>query len=284
MKTTNHILLKLYEVSADSFLHPWSQGIITSLFFPFVRLVFLTLNPKAIELIARHSIKEKDGFNLFMSDIDVTILADKHSSIPMLLKNYFRIKHLLPILGEPEIHVKQEWQELHLRSTPELDDAWSTIFQMRKLRWQEKSLLRTYDRYHRSKLLRGLERTKKKLKTSTGQVSLQKVLSTLPLSQVPLELPVYLMYFQSWLAVEATREESLVASSPEVAWGFYQLIPGNQSEDPSLRKSPLREFLCRKEILMSQSQLDLSKFQDESFNTLILDSWIQKLTEQLRAE
>ncbi len=280
----HRLLLKLYEVSKDNFIHSWTQAILTALVLPLLRFAYLRANPEARDLILRHSLLEANGFNLFMSDVDVTIIADSPPAVKKLLRSYFRMKRLFPLLGEPEVHARSLWDEVSALASPANELVWSKVFQLRKLGWQRRRLETEENPYHRAKLLRGLGATRKKLRTTEDAVDLEAIVPGCPGSEIAFASPSYLEYLGCWVGRPGEREHIVQTSNLRLASGFCQLLPGQDCPDPELRSHPLRGFLTLKEILVAQASLDLHSYLRSDFDPRDLQSWIDRLRTSISGE
>jgi hypothetical protein len=158
----NHTLLhRLYlRTTAQRFFHRLCRHLIVHVEVPLIRIY---LCPPNAPFIARNSVHSRDDFNLFMSDVDFTIVTDDEDAAGQVLRKRQRLKKFLPNIGECEVFRQDEWRlKSKLDSSP-LRDLWSAVYLIRKLGWQRSSLSKASTPYDLEKNQRAMGITLRKL-------------------------------------------------------------------------------------------------------------------------
>ncbi|MDR3607776.1 MAG: hypothetical protein P4M08_10390 [Oligoflexia bacterium] len=124
-----------------------------------------------LRLISRNSVLEKGVFNLFESDVDLSVIlpsgrADA-SACARAIAVVSGLRDFLPFVGELEIY--EDWEdrlaEVMWRRNPVL---LSRIKSLRKWRWQISALSAANSGYHRKKALRSIQRIRRSLGLAPG--------------------------------------------------------------------------------------------------------------------
>ena len=284
MKIKDHILFAFYQVSKGSFFfHEWVRQFLLNFEVPALRLFFqLALNNSLSQMIIRHSLLEPLGFNVFMSDIDLTIIVKKSEDIPHALKSFFDLKKIFLNLGEPEIFTQEEWNQWMALEQPEFDKTWVNLFQVRKIFWQKMKQEQTSSLYEMAKIQRGLEKSHSKLHAAGSMLYIQRLFPNVPSAEIfcGVDIPYYSKYLNKWVeASPASRIDSLVCSTNDQVEGLIQLIPGHETIDPKIQCHPLRRYFLFREILLSRAQLRIQQYSHIQ-NELISD-WIARLEREM---
>lgn len=120
-----------------------------------------------IQLLARNSVAEPGAFNIFLSDLDFTLIVDREPAteeLRSILDGYARLARSLWFLGELEVYTREEWRILD-QVKSEAGSAVDLIWNLRKLLWQKQALASAPSAYHRAKAKRSIRRTFEKLRT-----------------------------------------------------------------------------------------------------------------------
>lgn len=238
----------------------------------------LSLGSSLTEIQVRHSLLEPGGFNLFVSDIDLTLVIKEEKDSARVLAGYQTCKKIFLNLGEPEVITATECEKLRHLESPNYLAFWSKLFQLRKIQWQ----LVKQEKASSLELLkidRGLKKSKQKLKASSLQIHLSKAFSeTTPLASHAIQYPHFSHYLGCWIDIEdSQRKHVLIATSTDEANGLLAVLPDyeylgvHENED-------LRKYILQREIILSQSQKRLLASQHSPVEHL--EDWIQKLKEK----
>jgi hypothetical protein len=113
-----------------------------------------------VQLLPRHSVVERGAFNVFLSDVDYTLVVTPSASdgeISALIERYHRLARYLWFLGEIEIYSAEE--QAALEETREFDPfTIDFVWRLRKLRWQLNAYAEATSGYHRFKAGRVIRR------------------------------------------------------------------------------------------------------------------------------
>ncbi len=125
----------------------------------------LNIIDQKVNLIARHSVTTKNGFNLFFSDLDLSLIFQKEPNINTLnhtLRKHYIASWIIKAIGELEIYtdselnIKNKLQEKHGKM---LDIIWD----LRKWSWQILALKETRTEYHQYKAKKAISKIQAKL-------------------------------------------------------------------------------------------------------------------------
>ncbi len=284
MKIKEHSLFAFYQVSQDShFLHEWARQFLLNFEIPALRFFFqLALNNSLSQIIIRHSLIEPQGFNIFMSDIDLTIIVKKNDDIPKALKAFFDLKQIFLNLGEPEIFTQEEWDQWMALEKPEFAKTWANLFQVRKIFWQKMKQEKSSSLYELAKIQRGLDKSHSKLHAAGSMLYIQRLFPNVPNAEIfcGIEIPYYSKYLNMWVeGSPASRTDSLVCSTNDQVEGLIQLIPGHETVDPKIQSHPLRRYFLFREILLSRAQLRIQQY--SHIENELISGWITRLESEM---
>lgn len=122
-----------------------------------MRFYFQKSFPEIALISARHSLKKRENFNLFFSDIDTTFVLSSESSFAPVISHFDRFKKIFPMFDMPEFYTQKEYEILQLVSKPEIEPYLSVIWNLRKLNWIKK--YKTHDRYEQLKMQRAFHKS-----------------------------------------------------------------------------------------------------------------------------
>lgn len=279
-----NILYPLFLLTESrSSLHEALRKFIVRTQIPLIKVLCKFLMPEGYRCIEfRHSLSEVGGFNIFMSDIDLTIIIGEETAVPEALKTFYGLKKIFPNLGEPEIMTVQEVESISEEEQSRFESIWTLIFQLRKISWQQEKMKNPNGAYEVAKVQRGLKKSMAKLKTRQLPVVLDAIFPDCPVAKdfCELEDPHFSHYLEGWVGTEDTTDRILNCRTTEKFQGFIQLIPGHQTVDRSLLTHPLRRYLLRKEINLSLAQLRIRNYQ--GINGDHIAEWIERLKSELQ--
>lgn len=113
------------------------------------------LGDPTLKVKPRHSVHQEDRFNVFESDLDLSILlqGSDEKFLENLKRLYLSWRKFLPFLGEVEIHEPWEWNQRQqlLEEYPRL---LRTFWSLRKWVWAEDKWRCSTTHYHQRKALR----------------------------------------------------------------------------------------------------------------------------------
>jgi hypothetical protein len=284
VKIKEHVLFAFYQVSQnDSFLHEWVRQFLIYFEVPALRFFLkLALSDSLSQMIIRHSLLEPQGFNVFMSDIDITLIVKQNSDIPKALKVFYDLKKIFLNLGEPEVFTQQEWEQQMALEEPEFNKIWANLFQVRKIFWQKTKQEKTSSPYEIAKIQRGLEKSYSKLHAAGSRLFIQRLFPNVPSAEIycGIEIPFYSEYLNIWVeASPACRTESLICSTNDQVEGLIQLIPGHKTIDPKILSHPLRRYFLYREILLSRAQLRIQQYSHHQNDAI--SGWITRLETEM---
>jgi hypothetical protein len=102
---------------------------------PSIKALLKTRHRNLIDLKIRNSINEKERFNLFLSDIDTTLVIENETDSSLLIKDFLMLRHFFIMLDLPEIYTLDEYkiiEELKNRESWKLIElCWNII----KINW-----------------------------------------------------------------------------------------------------------------------------------------------------
>lgn len=117
-----------------------------------------SVGDQEIYLKPRHSVKSKNNFNCFLSDLDISVVF-KNSTDKLKCINIVHclneLKKFMPFIGEVEIYTPLEIEEL---STLQIQERnYDFLRNLRKIIWMKKSFTTGATEYHRYKALRSID-------------------------------------------------------------------------------------------------------------------------------
>lgn len=232
-----HTLFNLTK-NLNSF-HEVCRRTIISLEVPLLKGILLGFG--ADEVIHRHSILSKRYFNVFMSDIDLSVRASE-KNFRLLNEVSLVIKKILPNLGEIEFYTDEEWKEITELTQAPYEKTWERLLLLRKLSWQKKALKVSRSQYDTAKQERGIAITLERLAlempegfyldTVFPEFSDRKASGPAPVKSEFLEHP---MFFRD----EATASY------------FWRILPESPEHPESEEDKRLKSHLIRREILLT---------------------------------
>lgn len=281
----NHILYPCYELTKQhTHLHERIRQFVLEFEIPlFIKAFRDSLGQDLQMILPRHSLIEPHAYNVFMSDIDLTLVVTSEKDVKQAFETFYSLKKYYPNLGEPEVLTLEEWNNALSYERPGFEKIWSMLFQLRKLSWQTKKLSNAQGEYEVAKIQRGISNSLKKLSSHGPMLKLDDFFPECPVatSFCEIKLPCYSHYLERWIElIDHDQLPSLVFSSIDQAEGFIQLIPGHVTVDLIIQTHPLRRYLLAKEINLSQAQLRIQNFGGTGNEHI--EKWVQRLRNELQ--
>jgi hypothetical protein len=274
---------------------------------------------RSVEVVVRHSASTGEGFNIFGSDLDLTVLTDRPLSsqrADLFLRAHGRLRWIAPFLGELEFFSKDEWaliQSLQSRH----GELLRFFRDLKKIGWMERDLESRVDLYHRyklkssiRKLLVRLEGTapeldeirdrhnrvflgkgfERRLRELTGGVDARVILG----EAIPRSLAVRSQVLLEWVRSPC---ESLIPGGIGLEVGsaltLLALLPSHWQDDPEvvclldiLRQSdqlrPLHVAVLQYELLYAQASPRMYPWYRATFH--VWADWVSMLLQRWGAE
>lgn len=253
---------------------------------PLIRLLFKLLNPKKILLIVpRHSLRKKDQFNVFMSDIDLSVITRSSDDFESILRNSRLIKKLFLNLGELEIHLPLEWEILLQVKKGPATEIWDHIFQVRKLSWQREKLLQPVSDYESEKVKRGMARSLRSLNQSSALLEGRGIFPCITKFTVPPETEISSGYFDDYFEhyVYFHKEASAFGMKFENEVEYLSLRALTPQGDQVLQApwEKIRYDLLQRERIMSLCQLRILSWNKEEKKARKVQDWITILDRKI---
>lgn len=150
-KLTNHFLFKP--------IHKLVANIYVKIIVPQIEThLKLSVHDQEVYLKPRHSVKSKNNFNCFLSDLDLSVVfkdsTDKLNCVNVV-RRLKELKKFLPFIGEVEIYTQLEIDELSKLQLKER--SYDFLRNLRKIIWMKKSFATGATEYHRYKALRSID-------------------------------------------------------------------------------------------------------------------------------
>jgi hypothetical protein len=250
---------------------------------PFVQFFYVKIIPQVIlvhipevtHVIPRHSVRS-NAFNIFYSDLDLTLITDNIDSANLIYEKFFKLKKYFLFLDFPEIRTLSEELKLNEIKTAhgQLIDV---IWHLRKTSWLHKKLVTTTDSFEVFKIRRALKRSYQiispDLETSqTTQLSKINALGSLFPTTNDSDISTCL--YSSYIPIGSHGGIVIETNSCD-CHQFFMMLPGEavlsgMSDDWMNAKRSLHQY----EILLSKAQLRKEVYLGISSN---LGGWIKSL-------
>jgi hypothetical protein len=246
--------------------HQLSRKLIVCLEVPMLRLIFSLAG--AHEIVIRHSLKDGEGFNVFMSDFDLSVIASE-DQFAFLAKVAEGIKKIFMNLGELEFYTDNEWQEYKALLTQRESEFWKRLLLIRKLKWQSIALRAgTSDSYQRTKLSRGVLITKQKLGLNSDEFFLDGLFPELIGGAEEAEETASFSPF---------LESPLRFRSAEAARNLWSILPDNKNiPNDSFRKS-LKFYVLKREYYLTLVSIRSDIYTGKSADLVQKKGWLAYL-------
>lgn len=267
-------------------LHRAGAWIILHFEVPLIHLLLkLKLKEKVITIKPRHSLIEKGGFNLFMSDIDLSIVVKSDSDFNNALNACWSLKRVLLNLGEPEVYLAQEWETLENLKKNELDELWRSLFQIRKLKWQRERNQGQITAYQKAKFERGTKRSLMALNSNNGLLYAENIfpfLKNIPDERTDSSFPKWDDFIQHNITISPDNDQySLIFQTPSRAELFQSLSPIANN----ILKAPwekIRIYLLKRELLMARCHLRLLEWTQDQSSIPKIREWVEIIENKIK--
>lgn len=233
----------------------------------------------AEDLRARHSIASRDHFNVFMSDIDLTVVTAR--PITRFMRLHRLLKLAIPALGELEFCSPPHWAALTELNRAPANKLWNATYVVRKIHWITDKLGRAESAYERAKDQRALEILKNRLGVDENPLPGTKIfedfIRLIPASSPSAPLGMNL-FLEHAITLDPTHSEGLLFEHVADWHALATLLP----DSPSIPAHPLlcqqKRFLVFQEMLQATTTLQLKDYHGDLQGREILVSWIEQLT------
>lgn len=224
---------------------------------PLLKSIFLFAGANVV--IARNSVYEPNKFNVFMSDLDFTLVSSERK-FEFLYKIKKNLQKIFLNVGEIELYTPDEWAECEELSHSPHMIYWTKINTIRKSAWQRKKLASAKSVHEVAKQKRALEITLNRLGQDRFPIDGASVFKELPghLNESNFGLPTYSSFLEYKITTKV-EEDVCYFSNIQTAVRLISILPDNTivPEDKTLREIKL--FLLRKEFLMTTTSLRVNK-------------------------
>lgn len=284
------ILFFFYDLTKNlPMFHRMAARVVLHLELPLIELILKNKFQDRIKLIQpRHSLLEKNGFNLFMSDIDLSIVLKDEKDIHEVLTTCWDLKRIFLNLGEQEVYLPKEWELLTNLLMDPHHKTWTSIFQIRKLAWQKDNLSNLSSEYDIAKFYRGINRSLKSLGMKDDKLQAEVIFPFIPTnlrtSVTADKFPFYNDFLCQMVFLNQTSDEpGIYFDSPASATFFGSLLPLANDE---LRApwEDLRIYLLQRELLMAKCHLRILIWSRQDSKVPKISEWVQILKAKLAVE
>lgn len=186
-----------------------------------------------LDVIARHSSKDRVRFNIFLSDLDLSLVLDKNDldKSKKIVSYLLKFKAIFPFLGEIEIYCREGYQNLN-QWRVSYGELYNSFRLLRKIRWLEIDLKKTSEPYQVYKASRALSICYEKLNIK-GKIPLREN------NYQQLNEEVMALIQPYMLNHHMADDTASIAS--DIQFDYFQCVISNHpefaalnSEDPSL--------------------------------------------------
>lgn len=239
-----------------------------------------------IRVVSRHSVRRRQEFNVFLSDLDLTLITEVDLTARDL-ERHFRLYHFLkgciPFLGELEVYTRGEWQ-VQRQIKEEEKAIIDFTSDLRKLRWQLDTLELSSSDYHRFKARRAIDKLRRRLgiETPTGGRDFAEISEGVAkfIDRIGLECTKSLAPitgfsdFLAWPLENAPAEFiAILPDGLKIAKRDYEAI-SDLRENPAIAKQ--LSALAAHELLLCRSKRRISPGESDPRWEALLSRLIQK--------
>lgn len=230
-------------------------------------LTFLLKGIGSSQVIARHSIRSPGFFNVFMSDIDLSVEAPEQK-FHQIHAAALLIRRILPNLGEIEFYTHEEWDELRELTHSPLDATWERLHLLRKLSWQKKARHLARTSYEKAKQDRGISSTLKRLGlTAEENFMLDELFPEIAIHKDSGTSPGHSHYL----------EQELRFKDKASAAYFWKHLPDSAEHPQDKKAKELKSHLVRREILLTKVSQRSESLHGKTSHLKTKDEWINRL-------
>jgi hypothetical protein len=229
-----------------------------------------------IQIYPRHSILDANYFDAFFSDIDLTIVINDNSDYLQILKMSLTIKKFLKVFDHSEIYFASEFEQLHkLKQSPHWDVVF-TLWSIRKINWNYKSILKNPSAINIYKKQRSIQISFSKILSKEISINNEYFLSDFRYLKEFVILGSPCCNFSSpFLETDEPRGIRLMLNEYELK-KFKALMPGEEHFE---EKKELKNCITNFEILITKASIRT----DEALSILrpAKREWLAKLEKQI---
>lgn len=230
----------------------------------------------AVAVKERHSITEPGSFNIFMSDIDLTVVSstDRFKFLHQISK---AIKKVILNLGEIEFLSPEEWVKLRPLLDSNHSKTWTILFTLRKISWMKSELKRETTPYQKLKLERGIANAFRKIGVSGYPINGEGL--------IPFQdsrggkFPLFSNFLNHSVTINGVGEV-LSFTHESKASGFLAILPDN-SEIPT--DLGVKKYLMEREMYLTIVSLRNDELSEKFDQIEQKKYWIQNLQEKISA-
>jgi hypothetical protein len=279
---SSFFLFCLYQLTRNwSWFHKIGRFFAFHIEVKIIKFVYFHLGFK--QLYPRNSIYDSSSFNVFMSDLDFSIVIDEEKNVLFIQKIRKKIKYFLPNIGEFEFYNKEEWIQKNRECLKDANHIWNEIRLIRKLNWQRKSLASADNQYSKVKYVRGINITLSKMKQSSSILSGENVLRHLKQKNSEklhkVSFPHRSIYLETNIFVgDNDSVEGVKFESSQDALVLYHLLPTSDYVFSNSYLNEIKKYLVFEELLTSKSFRRAEFFKEIPKDELdLIDKWIFSL-------
>jgi hypothetical protein len=279
---SSFFLLFLYQLTRDwSWFHKMGRLFILYLEVKLIKFLFKKFGFS--QVYSRNSVHDSLNFNVFMSDVDFSVVINSDNDLKIFQKIREKLKLIFPNIGEFEFYKSEEWSKKQGNLQAEAKIIWNKIRLIRKLNWQKKSLKSSKDQYSKQKHIRGVEITLRKLGQESISIPGREILQHLrhiTCEQLTgIYFPHYSVYLEDTIYFGGDcKTNGINFSSEQDALVFFHLLPSSDYvfHDSYYRK--IKKDLIVEELITSKSYRRLEVYKNTSKEELeLIDKWISTL-------
>ena len=213
----------------------------------------------ATRVKARNSILDPGIYNVFMSDLDYSIVCET-TQMRFIYSIATALKKVFINLGELEFYTAQEWEEIERLAASPYAHVWDYLYRLRKTQWQVRKLSSAATPYEIAKQRRALEISRGKL--NEMHHTLQS-----------------LLHSQDGVAVFSYFLETHISASSKL----FEVLPDNDylPLEDSLKETKV--LIISREYLLTMTSIRIRKLESPHllFETEL--GWMKSLAERLKA-
>lgn len=273
------MLYFLYQTTANA---QWFHSVVQK-FILLIEIPLLTLFLKlagASKVISRNSIHDKAIFNVFMSDLDFSIVATDES-FTRIYKVSILLKKIFVNMGELELYTLSEWTELEELQHSSYWSFWTRVYLVRKLSWQLEKQKKAHSRYEKVKQERALKITFSRLGMMNNSLQGSKIFYDLPIDNtLQIHPPFESKFLEFPIGLMSDLEQGVGFETLSEARSFYAILPDCQISPSSVELKQIKQLLIKREALLNANKIKLKRIQ--GLDTSVDQIWAKDLSDRLK--
>lgn len=274
------ILYDLYRLTKSwSTLNRLAHSLVRSIEVPLLILILRCAGARLA--IPRNSIFDGKRFNVFMSDIDFSIVGGPES-FAFIQSVSLGVRKVLPNLGELEFYTEQEWKELSaILSMPE-HKFWERTYNLRKHNWQRLKLAEASSKYEEMKQKRSMAITLEKLGVEHGNLEGDKIFGDLP-SAPPqnVGIPPYFSRFLEHQLSFDSAPNAIYFKNRELFDRLLAILPENEFYSTSAELRKIKWLIMKREYFQTVTSIRTRSFHNPQQNFMVERSWLETLEKRI---